>query len=70
MNPGNKAFNPAGMLHTFGQVLGQSLCPEQVTPAWCDSCDRFQPTKQSRGLKQLPYVLSINCGLDNPKVVL
>ncbi|XP_034247710.1 PAN2-PAN3 deadenylation complex catalytic subunit PAN2 isoform X2 [Thrips palmi] len=56
-----------GVQHTFGQVLGQSLCPEQVTPAWCDSCDRFQPTKQSRGLKQLPCILSINCGLDNAK---
>lgn len=58
----------AGVQYTFGQVLGKSLCPEQVTPAWCDSCDRFQPTKQSRGLKQLPYILSINCGLDNAKV--
>lgn len=56
-----------GVQHTFGQVLAQSLCPEQVTPAWCDSCDRFQPTKQSRGLRQLPHILSINCGLDNPK---
>ncbi|XP_026294129.1 PAN2-PAN3 deadenylation complex catalytic subunit PAN2 isoform X1 [Frankliniella occidentalis] len=56
-----------GVQYTFGQILGQSLCPEQVTPAWCDSCDRFQPTKQSRGLKQLPHILSINCNLDNPK---
>ncbi|KAI5751660.1 hypothetical protein M8J77_009641 [Diaphorina citri] len=50
---------------SFCDVLAQSLCPEQTTPAWCDQCERFQPTLQSRRLKSLPQMLTINCNLDN-----
>ncbi|XP_021925783.1 PAB-dependent poly(A)-specific ribonuclease subunit PAN2 isoform X2 [Zootermopsis nevadensis] len=50
---------------SFCDVLLQSLCPEQTTPAWCDSCDKYQPTLQTRQLKVLPNILTMNCGLDN-----
>ncbi|XP_023706705.1 PAN2-PAN3 deadenylation complex catalytic subunit PAN2 isoform X2 [Cryptotermes secundus] len=50
---------------SFCDVLLQSLCPEQTTPAWCDCCDKYQPTLQSRQLKVLPDILAMNCGLDS-----
>ena len=50
----------------FGQVLCSSLCTEQVTPAWCEKCRKYQPTTQSRRLQSLPYTLSLNAGMDNP----
>lgn len=50
---------------TFCEVLGQSLCPQQTTPAWCDQCERFLPTEQSRRIKSLPPLLTVNCGMDN-----
>ncbi|XP_054287462.1 PAN2-PAN3 deadenylation complex catalytic subunit PAN2 isoform X2 [Macrosteles quadrilineatus] len=49
----------------FCEVLSQSLCPQQTTPAWCDQCERFQPTEQSRRIKSLPSLLTVNCGMDN-----
>lgn len=50
---------------SFCSILSRSLCPEQTTPAWCDQCERFQPTLQSRRIKSLPELLTINCGMDN-----
>lgn len=50
---------------SFCDVLLQSLCPEKITPAWCDCCEKYQPTVQSRQLKVLPNILVMNCGLDN-----
>lgn len=55
----------AGRGMTFCEVLGQSLCPQQTTPAWCDQCERFLPTEQSRRIKSLPPLLTVNCGMDN-----
>lgn len=51
---------------TFGQVLCNSLNPEQSTPAWCDSCSKYQQTLQTRKVKELPFILAVNCGMDNP----
>ena len=50
----------------FGDILCSSLCPEQVTPAWCEKCKKYQPTTQSRRLRALPHTLSLNAGMDNP----
>jgi len=50
---------------TFPEILCSSLCPEQVTPAWCEKCKKYQPTTQSRRLRSLPYTLSLNAGMDN-----
>ncbi|XP_066994616.1 PAN2-PAN3 deadenylation complex catalytic subunit PAN2 [Anabrus simplex] len=52
---------------SFGDVIKRSLCPEQVTPAWCDKCEKYQPTLQTRRLKSLPNILAMNCGFDNPR---
>ncbi|XP_046679027.1 PAN2-PAN3 deadenylation complex catalytic subunit PAN2-like isoform X1 [Homalodisca vitripennis] len=59
--PENEVVRPV----SFCEVLSQSLCPQQTTPAWCDQCERFQPTEQSRRIKSLPALLTVNCGMDN-----
>lgn len=28
----------------FAQVLKRSICLEQNTQAWCDNCEKYQPT--------------------------
>ncbi|XP_018369968.1 PREDICTED: PAB-dependent poly(A)-specific ribonuclease subunit PAN2 isoform X3 [Trachymyrmex cornetzi] len=48
----------------FTNVLARSLRPEKITPAWCDNCQKFTPTLQSRQLTKLPQILALNCGLD------
>ncbi|TRY64214.1 hypothetical protein TCAL_00495 [Tigriopus californicus] len=52
---------------TFEDVVCSSLCPKQMTPAWCEKCRKYQPTNQNRKLLSLPYHLSLNAGLDNPQ---
>ncbi|XP_046740616.1 PAN2-PAN3 deadenylation complex catalytic subunit PAN2 isoform X1 [Diprion similis] len=49
----------------FTSVLGSSLKPEKITPAWCDNCQKFTPTLQTRQLTKLPQILALNCGLDS-----
>ncbi|XP_034945248.1 PAN2-PAN3 deadenylation complex catalytic subunit PAN2 isoform X2 [Chelonus insularis] len=51
----------------FTKILSQSLKPEKITPAWCDDCQKFSPTLQSRRITKLPQVLVLNCGLDTQK---
>lgn len=36
-----------------------------MTPAWCDDCQKFTPTLQSRRITKLPQILALNCGLDS-----
>ncbi len=45
------------------QIVASSMCPEQTTPAWCDQCRKYQPTNQTRKLRSLPKVLSLNAGM-------
>ena len=45
------------------QVVAASMCPEQTTPAWCEQCRKYQPTNQTRKLKSLPRILSLNAGM-------
>ena len=52
----------------FTKIVCSSLCPEQTTPAWCDKCRKYQTTVQTRRIKALPCVLSLNCGMDNLQV--
>ncbi|XP_011300484.1 PAB-dependent poly(A)-specific ribonuclease subunit PAN2 isoform X2 [Fopius arisanus] len=49
----------------FTKILARSLKPEKVTPAWCDGCQKFSPTLQSRRITKLPKILALNCGLDS-----
>lgn len=53
----------------FTSVLARSLRPEKITPAWCDNCQKFTPTLQSRQLTKLPQILALNCGLDTQQVL-
>lgn len=32
----------------FAQVLKRSICLEQNTQAWCDNCEKYQPTVSGR----------------------
>lgn len=50
---------------SFQSVVCSSMCPEQTTPAWCEKCKKYQSTNQSRKLRSLPQILSLNAGLDN-----
>lgn len=46
-----------GKNYDFAQVLKRSVCLEQNTQAWCDSCERYQPTVSNMGsasLRALP----------------
>ena len=54
---------------TLTEIICSSLCPEQTTPAWCDKCRKYQTTIQTRKIKSMPCVLSLNCGNDNPQDV-
>ncbi|KAJ8946329.1 hypothetical protein NQ318_004219 [Aromia moschata] len=52
---------------SFCDILKRSLCPQQITPAWCEKCSKFTPTSQSRILQSIPKLLAINTGLHNPQ---
>lgn len=60
---------PAGEATTFEEVVCSSLCPDQTTPAWCEKCRKYQPTQQARVPLAMPYVLSLNTGMDNQQDV-
>lgn len=38
-----------GKNYDFAQVLKRSICLEQNTQAWCDSCEKYQPTVSKLG---------------------
>ncbi|KAK6618197.1 hypothetical protein RUM44_002648 [Polyplax serrata] len=50
---------------SFCDVLSKSMCLEQTTPAWCDSCNKFRPTLQQKRIQALPHILALNCGMDD-----
>ncbi|XP_041478319.1 PAN2-PAN3 deadenylation complex catalytic subunit PAN2-like isoform X1 [Lytechinus variegatus] len=49
---------------SFVSVLQCSMNIEQSTQAWCDDCQRYQPSMQIRSYKRLPDVITINCNLE------
>nr|XP_025139538.1 PAN2-PAN3 deadenylation complex catalytic subunit PAN2 isoform X13 [Bubalus bubalis] len=51
----------------FAQVLKRSICLEQNTQAWCDNCEKYQPTIQTRNIRHLPDILVINCEVNSLK---
>eukprot|EP00794_Sanderia_malayensis_P005348 gene5348-6019_t len=52
---------------SFVSLLSRSITRQQVVPAWCEECKKYQSTVQERRLKSLPGVLNINCRLDQPR---
>ncbi|KAG7281117.1 hypothetical protein CRUP_027654, partial [Coryphaenoides rupestris] len=53
--------------HDFVDVLKKSICLEQSTQAWCENCEKYQPTVQTRNIRCLPDVLVINCEVNSAK---
>ncbi|XP_014664898.1 PREDICTED: PAB-dependent poly(A)-specific ribonuclease subunit PAN2-like [Priapulus caudatus] len=51
----------------FGEVLRSSMCLEHTTQAWCEDCGKYQPTVQSKIVKCLPDVLTVNCQVESQK---
>ncbi|XP_030052590.1 PAN2-PAN3 deadenylation complex catalytic subunit PAN2 isoform X1 [Microcaecilia unicolor] len=53
--------------YDFAEVLKRSICLEQSTQAWCENCEKYQPTVQTRNIRCLPDVLAINCEVNSTK---
>ncbi|CAJ0966095.1 unnamed protein product [Ranitomeya imitator] len=51
----------------FVDILRRSICLEQSTQAWCENCEKYQPTVQTRNIRCLPDVLVINCEVNSTK---
>lgn len=62
----NSSNRDVDIIH-FNQVLRQSLSVEKTTPAFCETCKKFTPTNQTTQTRELPKILSINCGLTSDK---
>ncbi|XP_077977957.1 PAN2-PAN3 deadenylation complex catalytic subunit PAN2-like [Glandiceps talaboti] len=53
--------------YSFASVVKNSMSFEQTMQAWCDNCEKYQPTVQTKSLKCLPDVLVINCQIETTK---
>uniref|UniRef100_A0A3Q0S8Q1 PAN2-PAN3 deadenylation complex catalytic subunit PAN2 n=1 Tax=Amphilophus citrinellus TaxID=61819 RepID=A0A3Q0S8Q1_AMPCI len=53
--------------YNFAEILKRSICLEQSTQAWCENCEKYQPTVQTRNIRCLPDVLVINCEVNSAK---
>lgn len=53
--------------YDFSEILKRSICLEQNTQAWCENCEKYQPTVQTRNIRCLPDVLVINCEVNSTK---
>ncbi|XP_062871382.1 PAN2-PAN3 deadenylation complex catalytic subunit PAN2 [Trichomycterus rosablanca] len=53
--------------YDFAEILKKSICLEQSTQAWCENCEKYQPTVQTRNIRCLPDVLVINCEVNSVK---
>uniref|UniRef100_A0A3Q2U3W2 Poly(A) specific ribonuclease subunit PAN2 n=1 Tax=Fundulus heteroclitus TaxID=8078 RepID=A0A3Q2U3W2_FUNHE len=53
--------------YDFAGILKKSICLEQNTQAWCENCEKYQPTVQTRSIRCLPDVLVINCEVNSAK---
>lgn len=52
----------------FCDLLQKSICPKQTTTTWCERCESFQQTLQTRTLKSLPAILTVNCAIESKQV--
>ncbi|KAK0133884.1 PAN2-PAN3 deadenylation complex catalytic subunit PAN2 [Merluccius polli] len=65
--PEHKPHDKAVKEHDFVEILKKSICLEQSTQAWCENCEKYQPTVQTRNIRCLPDVLVINCEVNSAK---
>ncbi|XP_021097163.1 PAB-dependent poly(A)-specific ribonuclease subunit PAN2 isoform X10 [Heterocephalus glaber] len=65
--PEGSNCDKTGKNYDFAQVLKRSICLEQNTQAWCDNCEKYQPTIQTRNIRHLPDILVINCEVNSSK---
>ncbi|KAF6120801.1 poly(A) specific ribonuclease subunit PAN2 [Phyllostomus discolor] len=65
--PEGSNSDKTGKNYDFAQVLKRSICLEQNTQAWCDNCEKYQPTIQTRNIRHLPDILVINCEVNSSK---
>ena len=50
--------------HSFEEVLERSFDVSSVTPAWCETCQKYQATQQRRRCLSLPPLLALSCAND------
>ena len=50
--------------HSFNQVLERSFDVSSITPAWCETCEKYQATQQRRRCLSLPPLLALSCAND------
>ncbi|KAF7210274.1 PAN2-PAN3 deadenylation complex catalytic subunit PAN2 isoform X1 [Nothobranchius furzeri] len=65
--PEHNSQNKTVKEHDFAEILKKSICLEQSTQAWCENCEKYQPTVQTRNIRCLPDVLVINCEVNSAK---
>uniref|UniRef100_A0AAZ1XI87 USP domain-containing protein n=1 Tax=Oreochromis aureus TaxID=47969 RepID=A0AAZ1XI87_OREAU len=53
--------------HDFAEILKKSICLQQRSHTWCENCDKYHPTVQTRNIRRLPDVLVINCEVNSSK---
>ncbi|XP_065071436.1 PAN2-PAN3 deadenylation complex catalytic subunit PAN2-like [Rhopilema esculentum] len=52
---------------SFVNFLRNSISRQHSLQAWCEGCKKYQSTTQTKTLKKLPDVLSVNCRLDQAR---
>ncbi|KAJ4943652.1 hypothetical protein JOQ06_006150 [Pogonophryne albipinna] len=65
--PEHNSTDKAMKEYDFAEILKRSICLEQSTQAWCENCEKYQPTVQTRNIRCLPDVLVINCEVNSAK---
>uniref|UniRef100_A0A668TAI9 USP domain-containing protein n=1 Tax=Oreochromis aureus TaxID=47969 RepID=A0A668TAI9_OREAU len=53
--------------HDFAEILKKSICLQQRSHTWCENCDKYHLTVQTRNIRRLPDVLVINCEVNSSK---
>ncbi|XP_015199779.1 PAN2-PAN3 deadenylation complex catalytic subunit PAN2 [Lepisosteus oculatus] len=65
--PENSSLDKTIKEYDFTEILKRSVCLGQSTQAWCENCEKYQPTVQTRNIRCLPDVLVINCEVNSAK---
>lgn len=63
-----KNTNESGIF-SFCSVLSSSMTKTQSVFTWCEQCQKYQPSTQTRMVKNLPDILAINCQVDSQESI-